>query len=189
MKEKVGTKFMKKIINLFVDMDGTVAKFYHHKDCLEKMYEQGYFANLPLYAMAKHIDEFAKKDTSCVNIYILSACVNSPYCEIEKTEWLLKNMPNIDKEHYIFTKVSESKVKKIVDTIGEKIEDCINILLDDYTKNLEQWEDYDKEFIGIKFLNGMNDTTKIWQGRKVKTFNQLIKIMQELAMYGVDYTF
>ena len=70
------------------------------------------------------------------------------------------------------------------------IENYINILLDDYTLNLELWENNDhKNMIGIKFLNGMNDTTKIWQGRKVKTFNQLVKIMQELAMYGVDYTF
>ena len=102
---------MKKTINLFIDMDGTVAQFYHDKKCLEKMYEQGYFENLPLYAMAKHIDEFAKKDT-CVNVYILSACVNSKYCEQEKVEWLLKYMPNISPTHFIFTKVGENKVLK-----------------------------------------------------------------------------
>lgn len=38
---------MKKTINLFCDMDGTLAKFYYKKNYLEKMYEQGYFENLP----------------------------------------------------------------------------------------------------------------------------------------------
>lgn len=175
---------MKKTINLFIDMDGTVAKFHYKKNYLEKMYEQGYFANLPLYAIAKHIDDFASKET-CVNIYILSACVNSPYCEQEKTEWLLKNMPNIKPTNFIFTKVGESKRQKIALTI-DNMQDYVNILLDDYTENLEQWEKGDHEnMVAIKFLNGMNDTTKAWQGKKIKTFKQLEEIIQKLAMYGI----
>jgi len=174
---------MKKTINLFVDMDGTLAKFYYKKNYLEKMYEQGYFANLPLYAIAKHIDEFAKKET-CVNVYILSACINSKYCEQEKTEWLLKNMPNIDPKNYIFTRVGESKWEKAFETIGEDFDDYINILLDDYTLNLDLWCGGADNMVGIKFLNGLNDTTKNWQGLKIKTFKQLEEIIQKLAMYG-----
>jgi 5'(3')-deoxyribonucleotidase len=173
---------MKKTINLFVDMDGTVAKFYYKKDCLEKMYEQGYFENLPLYAIAKKIDAFAKLDT-CVNVYILSACVNSPYCEQEKTEWLLKNMPNINPKNFIFTKVGESKAQKIALTV-DSIENYINILLDDYTPNLENWISKSNNMVGVKFLNGINDTTKSWKGLKIKTFGQLEEIIQKLAMYG-----
>lgn len=181
---------MKKTINLFVDMDGTVAKFYYKKNYLEKMYEQGYFENLPLYAMAKHIDALAKKD-SCINVYILSACINSPYCEQEKVTWLLKNMPNIEPKNFIFTKVGESKLVKAISCISDEDANNINILLDDYTKNLEDWEENEGEVnsVGIKFLNGMNDTTKNWKGYKVKTFKQLMEILQELAIYGVDYTF
>lgn len=172
---------MKKTINLFVDMDGTVAKFYYKKNYLEKMYEQGYFENLPLYAIAKEIDEFAKIDT-CVNVYILSACVDSPYCEQEKVAWLLRNMPNIKPKNFIFTKVGESKVEK-AKAIVENWCDCINILLDDYSKNLEDWKKH-KTCVGIKFLNGMNDTTKNWIGYKVKTFGQLEEIIRSLAIYG-----
>lgn len=172
---------MKKTINLFVDMDGTIAKFYYKKNYLEKMYEQGYFENLPLYAIAKHIDDFAKKDT-CVNVYILSACVNSKYCEQEKTEWLLKNMPNINPKNFLFTKVGESKAQKIALSV-ENIGSYINVLLDDYTLNLVEWEK-SENMVGVKFLNGMNDTTKSWQGAKVKTFKQLEEIIQKLAMYG-----
>ena len=174
---------MKKTINLFVDMDGTIAKFYYKKNYLEKMYEQGYFETLPLYAIAKQIDEFAKKDT-CVNVYILSACIQSSYCEKEKVAWLLKHMPNINPKHFIFTKVGESKAQKIALSV-DNIENYINILLDDYTINLEQWESKGDNMVGVKFLNGINDTTKSWQGAKIKTFKQLEEIIQKLAMYGI----
>jgi 5'(3')-deoxyribonucleotidase len=173
---------MKKTINLFVDMDGTIAKFYYKKNYLEKMYEQGYFETLPLYAIAKQINDFANKNT-CVNVYILSACVNSPYCEQEKIAWLLKNMPNISPKNFIFTKVGESKAQKIALSV-DNIETYINVLLDDYTLNLEQWESKGDNMVGIKFLNGMNDTTKTWNGYKIKTFKQLEEIIQKLAMYG-----
>lgn len=175
---------MQKTINLFVDMDGTIAKFYYKKNCLEKMYEQGYFANLPLYAMAKQINNFASKDT-CVNVYILSACIKSDYCEQEKVEWLLKNMPNISPTNFIFTQVGESKVLKAKSKV-ENFGECINILLDDYTLNLEMWQAYNPLCMGVKFLNGMNDTTKLWQGERVKTFGQLETLMQKLAMYGKE---
>ena len=122
-----------------------------------------------------------KKET-CVNVYILSACVNSPYCEQEKTDWLLKNMPNINPKNFIFTKVGESKVAKAKEII-ENWYDYTNILLDDYSKNLEDWSNHET-CIGIKFLNGINDTTKSWQGEKIKTFNQLEKILQDMALFG-----
>ena len=174
---------MQKTINLFVDMDGTIAKFYYKKNCLEKMYEQGYFAKLPFYSMAMRLNDFAEKDT-CVNIYILSACIDSPYCEEEKVAWLLENMPNINPKNFIFTKVGESKVVKVSKVIPNFQKD-INILLDDYTANLNDWQQCEN-CIGIKFLNGINDTTKTWQGERVKTFGQLETILQKLAMYGKE---
>ena len=172
---------MKKTINLFCDMDGTLAKFYYKKNCLEKMYEQGYFENLPLYAIASKVDAFASKDT-CVKVYILSACINSPYCEQEKVAWLLKNMPNINPKNFIFTKVGESKVAK-AKAMVEDFNENINILLDDYTLNLNIWSSNDN-CVGVKFINGMNDTTKLWKGERVKTFKQLEELIQKFAMYG-----
>ncbi len=172
---------MEKTINLFVDMDGTLAKFYYKKNCLEKMYEQGYFENLPLYAIAKKIDRLAKEDT-CVQIFVLSACIKSDYCESEKIAWLLKCMPNINPKNFIFTKVGESKVKKVLETV-DNVDNTINLLLDDYTKNLEDWEKHEN-FIGLKFINGLNDTTKSWKGIKIKSYKQLLELLKKLAMYG-----
>ena len=175
---------MQKTINLFVDMDGTLAKFYYKKNCLEKMYEKGYFATLPFYSMAMRLDKFAEKDT-CVKVFILSACIDSEYCEQEKVEWLLKYMPNINPTNFIFTQVGESKVLKARDKV-ENFDECINILLDDYTLNLEMWQAYNPLCMSIKFLNGINNTTKTWKGEKVKTFGQLETILQRLAMYGKE---
>ena len=172
---------MKKTINLFIDMDGTIAKFYHNKNCLEKMYEQGYFENLPTYSIANAINEFATKNT-CVNVYILSACVNSPYCEQEKVAWLLKNMPNINPKNFIFTKVGEGKLEKAVSQIKDFYE-YTNILLDDYSTNLIQWASNEK-CIGIKFINGFNNKSNKWQGYKIKTFSTLVDILTKIALYG-----
>ena len=145
------------------------------------MYEQGYFETLPCYAIARDINNFAKKDT-CVEVYILSACINSPYCESEKVAWLMKNMPNIKPHNYLFTKVGENKVVKAINSTKEFYENT-NILLDDYTKNLVEWNEIES-CVGVKFLNGMNDTTKTWQGIKIKTFKQLEELIQKFAMYG-----
>ena len=176
---------MQKTINLFVDMDGTLTQMPTKNTSLENIYEQDYFANLKPYALAKAINDFASKD-SCVNIYILSACVDSKYCESEKVAWLFENMPNIDPNHYIFTKIGESKVskaKEIVEDFGENI----NILQDDYVKNLEKWQEHSLLCMGVKFINGLNNGDKSWKGKKIRKFSQLEDYIKMMSMYGTEY--
>ena len=49
-------------MRIFVDMDGTIARFYEADDCLEKMYEIGFFANLRPYAkMIKTLEKLNEK--------------------------------------------------------------------------------------------------------------------------------
>ena len=170
---------MKKTINLFVDMDGTVANFYHDKQYLERMFEKGYFANLPAYAIAKEIDEFAKQDT-CVQVIILSACVESDYCKQEKIAWLKKYMPNV--KQVLLTEVGQNKVEQAKQQI-ENFGNYTNILLDDYTHNLKEWV-AEKGCYGVKYLNGLNGKNKTWQGAKVKNFNGLLDIIHKIAIYG-----
>ena len=164
---------MKKI-NLYVDMDGTVAKFYHDKKCLEKMFEPNYFRTLPPYAIAKEIDCLAKI-SACIEVFILSACVDSPYCKSEKLYWLAEHMPNIKPENIILIDVNQSKIDCIKDRFDGN---AYNILLDDYTKNLQEWLLYGDDTCGaIKFINGINDKSKKWNGKRVRTFKQLQKIL------------
>ena len=39
-------------MKIFIDMDGTIARFYEADDCLEKMYEPGFFKDLKPYKKA-----------------------------------------------------------------------------------------------------------------------------------------
>lgn len=157
---------MKKV-NLFVDMDGTVAKFYHDKNFLHKMMTKGYFENLLPYAIAEQINALAS--TTKINVCILSACVDTPYCKVEKIKWLAKHMPNV--KTAIFTMVGENKVQAVSEHYGNDI----NILLDDYSHNLIQWEQAGANWIGIKYLNGRNNKSKQWKGKTARTIKQLLQ--------------
>lgn len=167
-----------KTIRLYVDMDGTIAKFYHHKQYLEKMYEQGYFANLKPYAILNTIKQLASK--SNIEVFILSACVFSPYCEDEKLAWLDKYLPEIDDDHRILVNVGENKA----DYIDYDV-DTINVLLDDYSRNLYEWNEYDFNNIGIKFVNGINDKTNKDYSLKVRNGKQLENLLGNFALYGI----
>lgn len=169
-----------KRIRLFVDMDGTIAKFYYHKECLEKMYEKGYFANLKPYPIYKTIKQIAKRSAS-VEVFILSACIESPYCEQEKIAWLNKYLPEIDKDHRIMVKVGENKADYIPSDDGQ---DCYNILLDDYGKNLAEWVKADSNNVAIKFLNGINNKSGKVYNHKIKNGKQLTDKLLEMFLYG-----
>ena len=53
----------------------------------------------------------------------------------------------------------------------------INILIDDYSKNILEWGE-SKNFIGIKMINNINDTNKEWsnQNKPFMFYNSDIKI-------------
>lgn len=42
----------------------------------------------------------------------------------------------------------------------------LNILIDDYTKNLLEWENQGRNFLGIKFDNGINGNIGKWKNRR-----------------------
>ena len=73
-------------MRIFVDMDGTIARFYEAEDCLERMCETGFFANLrPYEKMIKMLEKLNEKG---YEIFILSACVGTQ-CKIEKQAFRL----------------------------------------------------------------------------------------------------
>lgn len=146
---------------IFVDMDGTVANFFEMEDCLERMYEEGFFYNLKPLAFANFINEMATYDQE--NIYILSACVDTTYCRQEKMDWLDEYIPFVKEENIILCNIGENKAD-IIKAMGIAIDkECI--LYDDYTKNLVEWELAGGH--GIKALNGINHITKKWKGEVI----------------------
>lgn len=144
-------------MKLFVDMDGTIARFYEADDCLEKMYEKGFFANLrPYKKMIKMLEKFNERGCE---IFILSACINNTQCEIEKHTWLNKYLPWIDDAHRIFIRCGMNKAQYIK---NKGYDDArVNILIDDYSRNLDEWKEaFGMHGIAIKAINEINNKKK-----------------------------
>lgn len=144
---------------LFIDMDGTLAVFTPVTE-LETLYEKGYFANLePHVNVIEGIRQFMAENKD-VETYVMSSYLaDSRYALAEKQEWLDRYLPEIDRQHRIFPPCGDDKADFVPGGIRES-----DILLDDYSENLKQWE---PPGIGLKLMNGINGTKGSWQGKKI----------------------
>lgn len=118
---------------LLVDMDGTLARFHDQANYLERMFEKDFFRELePFTNMVDGVRQFMQ-DHPDVEVFIVSARVigEPPYCEVEKNAWLDRYLPEIDREHRIFTDIGHSKAEYLP---GGATKD--DYLLDDYNKGL-----------------------------------------------------
>ncbi len=144
---------------LFVDMDGTLAEF-KNVDTLETLYEKDYFLNLRpnnnvLEAVRKLIND------KSIDVYVLSAYLpDSRYALDEKNAWLDKYLPELPQEKRLFVQCGKDKSTVVPGHIKPD-----DYLLDDYTKNLSEWEPPAR---GIKLINGINHTNGTWQGDKIQ---------------------
>jgi len=145
---------------LFVDMDGTLAVF-KKADMLETLYEEGYFLNLqPHENLVAAVREIALNNPS-IEVHILSAYLtDSKYALAEKNEWLDRHLPEIDQAHRIFVPCGSDKKDGIEGGVREN-----DFLLDDYTKNLNDWQPPAR---GIKLLNGINHTQGTWEHDRIR---------------------
>ena len=137
-------------IKLYIDMDGCIAK-WNTEASIEETFEPGYFAGLEpeesLIAAVKMLsDEY--------DVSILSAVYQDNHSVGDKIAWLKKN--GLGYLQTIFVPYGESKQKYINN-------EYISILIDDYSKNLEEWI-MTKNCFGIKYLNGINSTKGKWTG-------------------------
>lgn len=143
---------------LFVDLDGTCAVW--HPVAEEQLFEKGYYRNLPEYknvvaAVNDIVDNYPD-----IDVYVLSKYLtNSDYALQEKQEWVQEHLPGIDAAHQIFVPYEMDKRDMIPDQLRET-----DYLLDDYTKNFENWQ---PPAHGIKLLNGINHTRGTWQDNRI----------------------
>lgn len=143
---------------LFVDLDGTCALW--QPVAFEQLFEKGYYRNLPEYknvvAAVNHIVETHPE----IEVFVLSKYLTeSDYALAEKDEWVSEHLPGIDKAHRIFVPYEMDKRDMIPDKLQET-----DYLLDDYTKNFDNWQPPAK---GIKLLNGINHTRGTWQDNRI----------------------
>lgn len=145
---------------LFVDMDGTLAVFTP-LDTLEKLYEKGYFLNqAPHQNVVEAVRDIIVNHPE-IEVNILSAYLtDSPYALVEKNEWLDRYLPEIDQAHRVFVPCGSDKKEGIKGGVRET-----DFLLDDYTKNLVDWEPPGR---GIKLLNAINHTKGTWEHDRIR---------------------
>ena len=115
---------------LFIDLDGTVAKF-NVRNALERFdKEKGFFAKLGAYVNIEVINELAKTN----KVFVISASPNAQ-ADQDKLVWLSKFLPNVNSENITLCRLGENKAKIIESKYNITInEDCY--LLDDFSKNL-----------------------------------------------------
>lgn len=151
---------------IFLDMDGTLARF-NVKNALDRFaVEKGFFANLLAYKGIEKINEMVENG----NIYIISASPNEQ-ADNDKMTWLNKYLPNLNKDNIIFCRLGENKAEIIENKLNIKI-DKTCYLLDDYTRNLKQWETVGGT--GIKRITKVADnSTGKWVGLELKQLEKL----------------
>ena len=153
---------MKKI---FLDLDGTLAKF-NVRNALQRFEtEKGFFAKLGAYKGIEKINEMAKNG----NVYIISASPNEQ-ADSDKMKWIEKYLNNVPIENRLICRCGDNKAE-FLKTKGIKIDkNCY--LLDDYTKNLVEWEEVGG--VGIKRITKVADNSrKLWKGLEVKNLGNL----------------
>lgn len=150
-------------MRLFIDMDGTLARFHAEVNYLEQMYEQGFFMKLkPFEAAVDGINSFCRTHPQ-TEVFILSSCVDGepPYCRVEKDLWIDKYLPCIDKAHRLFPNIGTDKYICVPGGVCRT-----DFLYDDYNKNLEQWQTAGG--VSVKCKNDFNHKGligELWRGR------------------------
>ena len=137
---------------LFVDMDGTLARFHDEVQYLERMYEPDFFTNLkPFLGAVETVREVMRVHPDW-EVYVLSAAIpgDPPGCERQKNAWLEIHLPEIDQAHRLFPPIGADKSEVIPGGIQKT-----DVLLDDYNKNLEDWRTAGG--VAVKFVNNIND--------------------------------
>ncbi len=165
---------------LFVDMDGTLARFNDEVQYLERMFEKGFFLGLkPFEEAVRAVNSLAENEGSEYEVFVLSAAIDGepPYCSDEKQQWLDEHCPGIDREHRIFTKTGVPKSEYIPGGISES-----DILWDDYNKNLDEWQQAGGT--AVKCHNNINHKGLIgplWQGELVSNTISAAEIKEQLS--------
>lgn len=153
-------------MKLFLDLDGTLARFNVPNALTRFETEEGFFFKLKPYKNIEVINKLAETG----NVYIISASPNVN-ADNDKMQWVQKYIPNVPFDNIIICRCGENKATKIRNVLDlEMINDCI--LLDDYTKNLVEWEQ--SGGIGIKRITSVADnSTKKWKGSELKNLKEL----------------
>ena len=151
-------------------MIGTLAKFNVPNALNRFAIEKGFFAKLGAYKGIEKINEIA----AAGNLYIISASPNEQ-ADIDKISWVMKHLPNLPATNILLCREGQNKAEIIKQKYNCQI-DSSCYLLDDYTKNLREWERAGG--IGIKRITSVADNSRgLWKGLMIKNLVELAGVI------------
>jgi hypothetical protein len=161
LKEKFEMmKAMGKNVVIYFDMDGVLAEW--EVGCTyEKTWTERYFLYRDLEVSVR--DAVLLLMEAGFECSALSAAYEEGTAREDKYNWLNNN--GLTEMPRLFVPCGKNKADFI-----EPKENTTYILLDDYNFNLNGWESAKKDcgnFIAVKFLNGINGGSDVWQGRTI----------------------
>lgn len=189
----------KPLPRLFIDMDGTIAEWRNISLALdseeesnitiiqERLNEVLYVPDC-FYSLKPHDSVIEAVNQIMIEkvaeVFILS-CVLPDKDDIspveQKNRYIDKYLPLIDSNHRIFVPDGNNKQSYVPGGIAEN-----DFLLDDYTKNLIQWEELQldtlKSGIGIKLLNNVNSSKNTWYGSQISYEESPEEIVNSLSL-------
>lgn len=147
-------------IRLFVDIDGTMAK-WKAVEFYEELLKPGFYLNMePNYNLIDALNIVSHKYANEIELFSLSAYLeDAGLAMYEKQVWLENCAGFIPKDHQLFCLCGTDKSLCVPGGIRSS-----DVLLDDYTVNLTSWS---KHARGVKVLNGINDTSGTWEGERL----------------------
>lgn len=170
--------------NLFVDMDGTVARFYEHSNCLEAMYESGFFRCLNAYPVMAAVIKACIIHPDIRVIFHSTVPKGSEFGAEDKAVWLSELFFDTPDYEVILRYSPSNKAFAAQEWLGRELTDH-DILFDDYSKNLREWGACGGSC--IKCVNEIQDApdANSWQGIRISVDEDVLSIEQKLyAVFG-----
>ena len=167
------------------DMDGVIA-IWDATASIEDTFSAGYFASkMPEAVMVEVVKMMIDAG---MNVNILSSAYDNGKAIPEKAGWLDKH---IGKKGYGRTFVPYGEDKTIYMPHGQ-----VNVLIDDFSKNLHSWVRDTKEGeknLAFKFYNGINGNHGTWTSYAVtnrmtaeEIYTEIVSISEKIAKSNVS---
>lgn len=158
---------------LFLDLDDTLANFSEVDNIVNRFRtEPNLFEELKPLKGLENINNLINNKS--IDVFIISASLNA-ISDYYKSKWIDKNLTNINKNNIVFCRLGENKAEVITKKLNTQLSDY-DYLLDDYTKNLEEWTAFGGR--GIKKYNDQpHSIPKRWQGLAIKDLEDIQNVI------------